>query len=212
MHYKPKETSAHGVLGKLIKNVVLFKGSFIVLGVYSSHRSKWTRIRPCNNRSRGVKFPLLSWFPLFWKFLWGKILAFSFIFSLFLTFFSVFPRFYTKFLFFQKWSHTPLPKALTANGLWCPIVTLVLLFFNMYWPWCPKLLFSKWPWKWMPIKIFQGLMEIIKITCYLHEKVSPLLSKHSKSICVKSFSKSFSTSCSELGMTGISVHVCRSIK
>ena len=46
---------------------------------------------------RGVRVPLFSWFPRFWKFSGAKIWAFSFIFSLFLVFYPgfhpVFPRF-----------------------------------------------------------------------------------------------------------------------
>ena len=55
--------------------------------------------------NRGMRVPLFSWFPHFWKFYCAIISAFSFIFSLFLAFLPTFTLF---FLIFCLWPLTPL--------------------------------------------------------------------------------------------------------
>ena len=59
---------------------------------------------------RGVRVPLFSQFPRFWKFSCAKISAFFLIFSLFLAFL---PNFMLFFLVFCLWPLTPLIFALT---------------------------------------------------------------------------------------------------
>ena len=70
---------------------------------------------------RGVRVPLISWFPCFWKFPCAKISAFSFIFSLFLAFLPSFTLF---FLIFCLWPHTSVYSKYICV---CLMISYVLL-------------------------------------------------------------------------------------
>ena len=77
------------------------------------------------NLHMGVRVPLFSWFPRFWKFSCAKISCFSFIFRLlgfFFFFFSIFAQFQAVFFVFCLWPLTPLFKLQNSIILWSAIL------------------------------------------------------------------------------------------
>ena len=78
---------------------------------------------------RGVRVPLFSWFPRFWKFSCAEISAFSYIFGLILAFL---PNFKLFFLVFCLWLLTPL------NCPFCNYTLQICYIFLWEKPYGPK--------------------------------------------------------------------------